>query len=146
MPTIKHATPGAAVTVLDSELDGLANGGVSGVSGSGTGTVYDGATGLNLVGDLELVVTFGAAPTAGTTVEVYMVGAPDGTNYSDGDRNSAELVVVFTLRNNAANRVLRRDVPLPPHSAKFFIRNNSGQSTSGTANALKLFPHNISSA
>jgi hypothetical protein len=69
------------------------------------------------MGEVELVVTYGVAPTANTGVSVWFLRAIDGTNYEDGSSSvtPARLPdVVFPVRAvTTAQRVTRR-VMIPP--------------------------------
>jgi len=64
---------------LSTELNSLAN---NTMSALGPALGADGSA-QDLMGDVELVVTYGTAPTAGSVVDVYAVPAVDGTNYAD---------------------------------------------------------------
>lgn len=131
------------VSVMTTELNSLANNAraISGAMGA------DG-TAAHLLGDFELVVTFGTNPTAETTIDLYLVRAADGTNYEDGDAslrpNPNAFVGSFPLRAvTTAQRMVLRDVPLPPGLWKAVIHNNgTGQSFASSGNTLKVRPHN----
>jgi len=75
-------------------------------------------------------VTFGTAPATGSYVSIYMVSAPDGTNYSDGsgtvDPGDDTLILDIPLRStNQAQLKMTDWFPLPPCKLKFLLENNS---------------------
>lgn len=69
--------PTSIQTIASTELNSLANG--SGIDGA----AYDNSSGLFIWAGFELQVTFGTNPTAGNLVQLYMIPALDGTNYTD---------------------------------------------------------------
>src|SRR5713101_8994392 len=82
MAAIKFSAYGTKVTVLATELNSIANVNVSGVSGAGTGVIFDNTGNLNMLADFELNVVFGSAPTAGSVVELHAYNSLDATNYA----------------------------------------------------------------
>src|SRR5687768_8222639 len=87
---------GTIATVLSTGLDALAS------NGKAISAAIDNGTALNMFDDLELAVTFGTGPTAGSVCELYLIPSIDGTNYTDGDASIdppvTMLVGVFPLR------------------------------------------------
>lgn len=147
MATLKQKAYETIVSVMTTELNSLANNAraISGAQGA------DG-TDANLLGDFELAVTFGTAPTLDTTVDLYLVRAADGTNYEDGDASIRPAANAFAgsfqVRNvTSAQRIVVRDVPLPPGLWKAVIHNNAtGQAFPSSGSTLKMRPHNLQSA
>lgn len=131
-------------SVMTTELNSLTNNSRAISSAEGGDT-----TDAELYGDFELVVTFGTNPTADTTIDLYLVRAADGTNYEDGDasvRPSPDAFVgSFPVRAvTTAQRMIVRDVPLPPGLWKAVIHNNgTGQTFAASGNTLKVRPHNL---
>lgn len=119
---------GSAVALQDGTSSSLA----SGAAATGNG-VLDNTPASNgyFWATLELVVTFGTAPTAGKAVEVYLIPAPDGTDYSDADNttpNPALLAGYFLVRGvNTAQRIGLPGVPLRPYKHKAYVRNQADQ-------------------
>lgn len=112
------------------------------------GTEYDNSSGLYRWGMAELVFTFGTNPTAGTSLDLFLVTAVDGTNYEDGGGSvkpgAGSQVGSFECR--AVTTVQRRfcfPFLLPPTKFKPIVYNNgTGQSTStspSTAHSLKIY-------
>jgi hypothetical protein len=93
---------------------------------------------------LELTVTFGTAPTAGSTIEVYLIPAPDGTNYSDTDNTTppyALLAGTFAVRNTtSAQRISIDKIELGPFKYLPYVRNQTNQQISAFW-GLKIFPY-----
>jgi len=135
MATIEYGAYGTIATVLSTELNSLANG-ARAISSAITG-------GQELWDDLELVVTYGTNPTAGSVVEVYLIPSVDDTNYSDGDASIVPgfsmLVGYFPLRavTSAQRPAGIRGVVLTPGKWKYLVANLSGQTMAATGNTLK---------
>jgi hypothetical protein len=94
--------------------------------------------------DVELVVTYGSAPAANTSVTLWFLATQDGTNYEDGDASTTPARLpdcVFPLRAvTTAQRIIRR-VSLPWGVFKALARNDgTGQAMASSANTLKIRP------
>lgn len=142
MATEKWASYTSRGNVLSSELNSLASAGRS-----AAGTEVDNGANLDMYGVLELQVQFGTAPSAGGYVEIYMVTAPDGTNYEDGsnsvDPGTHKLVDRIPVRAvTTAQRLTGRMIPLLPEKMKFLLRNGSGQAFPSSGSTLTLYTTN----
>lgn len=137
-------------TVLSTELNSLANGAAA------ISSAYDNDTNLYMWATFELNVQFGANPTIYTTVDLYIIPAPDGTNYDDattgasGTAPSTCYVGGFPLRvTTSAQKVplgVVRRVDLPPTKFKVFVLNGSGQSFPSSGSTVKMVPYRYQSA
>jgi hypothetical protein len=113
-------------------------------SGSRTtaGATYDPvATGLGYrLATVECALTFASAPTAGTSVDVWLTKGPDGTNFEDPATTRTPDVVCPVVAGVTTTRVTFSDVRLPPHLIKGVALNNATgvQLNSGT---VKLWPY-----
>lgn len=136
---------GSQSTLLTTELNALANNAAA-LSAAYNNTQGGGGGDGYLMADLELYVTYGTAPTAGTGCSVWFLQTEDGTNYEDGS-NSGPVIparapdLVFPLRNvNTAQRIIRT-VGLPPGNFKVLLRNDgTGQAMSASGHTLKIRP------
>lgn len=138
-------------TVLSTELNSLANAAAA-LASSG----YDNATNLYLWAMFELNVQFGSSPTAGNTVDLYIIPAVDGSNYDDavtgasGSAPSTSYVGGFPLRAvTSAQKVpigVARRVDLPPVPFKVFVVNNSGQAFPASGSTVKMVAYRYQSA
>jgi hypothetical protein len=130
----------ALTTLLSTELNSLATN-----TGSNLGTEFDNTTTGYFWGDFELVVTFGVAPTADTTVDLYLIPALDGTNYCDGGNSVLPVNTQrgqWSLRNVTSMRLPIHAVMLPPCKFKIFVfNNNSGQAFAGSGNTVKMLSY-----
>lgn len=113
-------------TVLGTELNSLAN-----QARSNAGTELANQTNLDQFGKLVLTVTFASTPSAGAMIHLYMVTAPDGTNYEDGsssiDPGTHTLVDTIPVRSTtAAQRLASRLFRLEPAKTKFILENQTG--------------------
>jgi hypothetical protein len=107
----------------------------------------DNGVNLDMFGVLELAVTFGTAPSAGGYVEIYMVTAPDGTNYEDGsdtvDPGTHKLIDRIPVRAvTTAQRLSGRLIPLLPEKTKFLLYNGSGQAFPASGSTMTLYTTN----
>jgi hypothetical protein len=144
MASAKWATLADRGNVLVSsaapDLYGLANG-----SRTNAGNEINNASNLEEYGWLELNVTFGSSPTAGGYVAIYMVTAPDGTNYEDGsstvDPGAHTWVCNIPVRaSTSAQRLRSPMILLQPFKTKFIALNSTGVAfPSTTAATIKLW-------
>ena len=142
MATEKWAAYTSRGSVLSTELNALASAGRS-----AAGTEVDNGANLDMFGALELQVTFGTAPSAGGYVEIYMVTAPDGTNYEDGsgtvDPGTHKLIDRIPVRAvTTPQRLTGRMIPLLPEKTKFLLYNGSGQAFPASGSTLTLYTTN----
>jgi hypothetical protein len=136
---------GSIATLASTELNALAN------NDAALGAEYDNATNLYLWGLFELLVDFVSAPTVDTPVELYLIPAPDGTNYADGDGTPTApancYVGCFVMRaTTAAMRLvlgIDHRVDLPPTKFKALVYNKSGQAFPATGSTLKMVPYRL---
>lgn len=141
--TIKQLKYETITSVMTTELNSLANN-ARAISAAMGGD----ATDANLLGDWELAVTFGVAPTLDATIDLYLVRAADGTNYEDGDASIRPQANAFVGSFQAravttAQRLVIPDVPMPPGLYKAVIHNNAtGQAFAASGNTLKVRTHN----
>lgn len=138
MTTIRHQAPGTLTSILTTELNSLANSSNTSVSAD-----YDNSSNRYLDADLELTVTFGTAPTAGSICQVWGTPAVDGTNFATAAIASARLVATIPLDAvTTAQRIYAVGELLPYHE-KYFLRNLSGQAFPASGSILKLSPRSI---
>jgi hypothetical protein len=133
---------GSIATILDTGLNSLANNNnvVSNAYDNTQGAAGDGYT----MADLELVVQFGTSPVANSSVSVWFLSAPDGTNYEDGSSSVTPARgpdAVFPVRQVTSSQRIVRRVVLPPGVIQFLVRNDAtGQAFANSGNTLKLRP------
>lgn len=131
-------------SLMTTELNSLAN------NAAALGVEFDNAAGLWLSAIFELNVTFGTNPTAGNTVDLYIIPAPDGTNYDDavtGASGSAPsscfaggfpVRAVTTAQHIPLGVGQTGPIPLPPTKFKAFLRNGAGQAFPSSGSTLKM--------
>jgi hypothetical protein len=150
MPTQKFERAGS-LALLTNTID---------LSGLGAGSSrlctpeYDNSNSSNLWfwGDFLINVQFGTAPTAGRTIELYIIPALDGTTYADGSATYLPpnlLVGAFVVVNTTnMQRIVLRGVPLPPAKFKALVRNNTNvafTSTPEETQMLNMLPYRTQS-
>jgi hypothetical protein len=142
MATTEKYLLGSQSTLLSTELNSLANNALA------LGSAYDNTVGQAGDGytlcDVELVVTYGTAPTAGTGVTLWLLGTQDGTNYEDGGTSVTPgrlpEAVFPLLAVTTAQRIIRR-VWLPWGKFKPLAKNDgTGQAMAASGNTLKVRP------
>jgi hypothetical protein len=140
----------AISSIATTELNALAN------NAGALGAEYDNSTGLYLYGLFELNVTFGTNPTAGNTVDLYLIPAPDGTNYDDNTAGASGAAPITTYVGGFPLRAVTtaQKVPLslgltlinlPPTKFKAFLLNKSGQAFPASGSTLKMVPYRYQS-
>lgn len=138
-----QTTPTSRGNVLSTELNGLAS-----AARSDAGTEVDNSANLDSYGCLEFNVDFTAAPASGSYVTIWLITAPDGTNYSDGsstvDPGDDALLLLIPIRaSSAAQKKITDWFPLPGEKIKFIMENNANKSFPNSGNTLELFTNNF---
>jgi hypothetical protein len=134
---------GSQATLLSTELNSLANNGTALGSAFNNTVAGGGGDGYTLC-DVELVVTYGVAPTASTGVSLWFLSTQDGTNYEDGDNSTTPgrvPDVVFPLRAVTTAQRINRRVALPWGNFKPLAKNDgTGQAMAASGNTIKIRP------
>lgn len=143
MAVVEKFVLGSQATLLSTELNSLANNGTA-LGSAYNNTIGGGSGDGYTLCDVELVVTYGSAPTANTGVSLWFLQTQDGTNYSDGDNSTTPATapdVVFPLRAvTTAQRVVRRAL-LPWGNFKPLAKNDGvGQAMAASGNTVKVRP------
>jgi hypothetical protein len=144
MATTQKWVRGTADSAMTSELNSLANN-----SNAVKASAFALTTSGYVLGEAELVVTFGSTPTANTSVSVWFLREIDGTNYEDGSGSiipARNPDVVLPIRaTTSAQRIIKQCV-LPPGDFKPLVRNEgTGQAFAASGNTLKIRPITLQS-
>lgn len=109
------------------------------------GTEIDNTTNKDRFLSFDLTFSCASAPTANTTIEVYILYAIDGTNYEDGDatptdptKNPAAAVAARNV--TGAQRVAVTNIPIQPFKFKILIKSELDQNA--TSVTLNAYTHN----
>ena len=144
MPNIINwaTTPTSRGNVLAAELNALAD-----AARSDQGTEIDNSINLDTYGMLELNVDPTAAFGSDAFVALYLITAPDGTNYGDGsssiDPGADTWLLNIALRAVAtAQRKITKVFPLPPAKLKFILENQAGLVFPSAGTTVELFTMN----
>src|SRR5215510_813734 len=131
----KWKAPETIASWLTTELNTLGNG-----SFGSSGAAIDNETDLYEYVDLELVLA-SLSPTAGAYVDVWLEATLGGTNYADHGKSLqvATLLTTFQLDTTAstAQRIIQRNILLPPLKFKPALRNAAGVALASSGNTLK---------
>lgn len=121
---------------LTTELNSLAN------DGNKLGAEIDNSAGLKTFMDVEVnLAAQGSARSVGATVAIFLILAPDGTNYWFGDdsldANADKLIatVGFDAATNA-RRNGRQMLVVPPGKFKLLVENKTGQALAASGNTV----------
>jgi hypothetical protein len=143
---------GAIQTLMSTELNSLA-GGSSAIASTGYDPVANGYT----HGTFELNVTFGTNPTAENTVDLYLIPAPDGSNYDSNTTGASPsqpatayaggfpVKAVTTAQKIPLGIGQSGKVELPPCIFKAYLKNGAGQAFPASASTLKMVPFRMKS-
>jgi len=146
MSTFKWTGYNTADTALTgTSMNALSNGGYS------LGPAIDNTSGLFLLGDL--VIKLASAVTAGATlpsVQVWLLPAPDGTNYPTPPGASAAAApgnltvgVISVVPSVSTSVMVLRGIVLPPSLFKILVQNQLGVAfPSSTTSTCQLFRYN----
>lgn len=143
MPLERWEDPAAAVTVLSTQLDSLANN-----TRSALGAEFDNGSNLYVQVIAELYVDYGTNPTVNTTHDLYYVPAFDGTNYADGDASIVPAAALFCCAfqvqaSTSPQRLVSQPFTMPPFIGKFLLHNNgTGQTIAASGNLVRVRPAN----
>jgi len=146
---VQWETPVSETDLLTTELNSLGAG-----SASTLGGAHDNQTNKDRWASFVLDVTYGVAPTAGGTIDLYLIPRVDLTNFADSTVpiQLAMLAATFTVRNVTAQRVVGRGfvdggmiIQLPPLQFKAIVINNSDQAfpASGSTVGMTTFNEEI---
>lgn len=133
MSTIKWLHGGSnPVSLLTTELNSLTS------TGTATSAAINNTTDLYMFVDLQLKITYGTNPTAGSVIECYLVRSVDaGSNYEDTPP-AGGLVGAFVL--SATTSAQYRTIPgvlVPPGYYKVHVvAKTTGQTAAASGNTL----------
>lgn len=136
-------------TVMSTELNSLVSSSGKAISSAIDNSDVQAQPTLDLFADLELKVTFAAAPTAGTVVEVYLLPSIDGgTTYPDGSASvlpqSSLYVGGFAVRAvTTAQVMVLRGIALPPGVYKYLVQNTTNQAFPASGSTLRQNSYQI---
>lgn len=138
MATIQWAAPSSAQTMITTEANSLANGSTTalGTAWDNTSTRY-----MQAAGEVYLA---SLTPTSGGYVQVYLVPAPDGTNYGD-IVNSNLVATIYPSTSASAKRLTFENVPIGPYLYKAALKNACGVALASSGNTVKLWGMEIES-
>lgn len=140
----KWNTPRAVATVMSTELNSVTSASMTQSSAS-----YDNTSNLDIYVDIEIVLA-ALSPSAGAYVALWLEEAIDGSDFpaqsaADLRLTTTQLLVTIPIGTTAstAQRVVARQVPIPP--AKFFVNldNQTGVTLAASGNTVKFLPYNI---
>lgn len=127
-------------------LDSLADATLSAAS-----TELDNATNKDTHALIE--VNLGSiTPVSPAYLEIYMIKAPDGTNYEQtpvvagADVNSVAQVIPVVASASAKRVMSKFMIALPPCKVKFYVGNQLGVAMAATGNTFDVYTANLESA
>lgn len=142
MTTTEKWTTGAQAALMGTEMDSLANNAAV-PAASAFSNAQGGAGDGYVFCDLELVVTFAAAPAANTGVSLWLLRTQDGVNFEDGATGVVPARapdVVFPTRGVTTAQRIIRQAWLPAGVIKALVLNDGSGVAFSTGNTLKIRP------
>lgn len=138
-----ETTPTSRGNVLAAEMNALAD-----AARTDQGTEVDNSVNLDTYAMLEFNVDPTAAFSSGGFVSIFLIAAPDGSNYGDGsssvDPGADTWILNIPLRAVAtAQRKITKVFPLPPAKIKFILENQAGLVFPSAGTTLELFTMNF---
>ena len=139
------ALGGVQVGVTGTNIKNLADG------SNKLGSEYDNSTSgnRNMYADFVLRAEFATAPSTNGFVALYLLGAPDGSNYEFGadgiDPAATAWVGNFVVRQTTANHYcVLKHILLPATAFKPLVMNEGGERIVNTAASVRLtfYPYN----
>lgn len=142
MSFTRHSAYASPVTLATTGLNSLANN-----TGLLTAAIDNSAAADRwLFDDLELFVEFLTPPVVNQPVDVFILPAPDGTNYASGDGTTKPPLNLYVgsfhaMANANDQYLILMNVPLPPGFFKYVLWNSTGVAFESAGNTLKRYPH-----
>lgn len=132
-----------SITWASGGLSSLANNGYTALSNE-----IDNTSNLYLMADIEVYLPSAAYTGSGSAVELFIVPTQDGTNYPNWGTGTSTLQANqnhsigtrATTGATAAQRIIFRDVIIPPGKWKAACRNRTGVTTPASC-TLTFRPH-----
>ncbi len=132
------------LSLLTTELNSLANNAASAAS-----SAIANQTNLDVYADIELVLA-SWSPVAPNYCTLYILEAIDGSNYPSATagvlRNQpSQILCTFALdtTGSTAQRVVVRNVVIPPGSFKVVLDNQSGATLASSGNTVKMNTYGV---
>ncbi len=139
--------------MLSTELNALASA-TAVLQVTGTNPAFDNSAavgGLWLWADFELDVTFASSPTAGKTVDLYLISLAQagGTTYWDASITAVPTTLYigsFPVRAvSTAQLIGFRSVPLPPQPLILLLNNGTDQAFPATGSKVYMNTYGLQS-
>jgi hypothetical protein len=131
-------------TVLSTGLNSLGNATMSAAS-----STYDNSANLDLYADIEVVLA-ALTPGAGAYVAMYIYESVDGTNFpaqsaADLRLTGSQALCTIPIGTTAATaqRVVARNILLPPAKIQFLLDNQTGVALASSGNTVKVLPYDF---
>ncbi len=134
----------SVVSLLTTELNSLANGAATAAS-----SAIANQTNLDIYADIELVLA-SLSPVAPNYGTLYILEAVDGTNYPSATaavllNQPSQILCTFALDTTAttAQRIVVRNVLLPPASFKVAYYNQAGVALGASGNTIRAITYGL---
>lgn len=140
----KWNAPRGVTTVMSTELNSLASNGMQKST-----SPYDNTANLDIYTDIEVLIA-AISPAAGAYVALYVGETVDGTNFpaqsaADMRLTGTQLLTVVPIGTTAstAQRVVVRNVILPPAKFDVYLDNQTGVALAASGNTVKFNPYDV---
>lgn len=147
MTSLGKWTSTTLTTVMSTELNTLSSATTATTVGN-TGP-FDNTGNLNIYADIEInLASF--SPAAGAYVALYILEAVDGTDYPGQSASDLRLtatqqlcVIPIGITASTAQRVVIRNIEIPPTKFNFVFDNQTGASLASSGNTVKLLTYSL---
>jgi len=116
---------------------------------SAAGSTYDNTTNLDMYVDVEVNLA-SLSPGTNPFVAIYIWESVDGTNFpaqsaADLRLTSTQLFCTLPIGTTAttAQRVVARNILLPPTKMQFLLDNQTGTALANSGNTVKILPYDV---
>lgn len=140
----KWNSPRATATVMSTELNSVTN-----ASLTKSSAAFDNTANLDIYADIEVVLA-SLSPTSGAFVALYIGVYEDGTNApaqsaADMRLTTTQLLCVIPVGTTAstAQRVIARNIVIPPEKFDVYLDNQTGVSLAASGNTVKFNTYNV---
>ena len=135
----KFTAEGTIATVLTTELNSLADAGISSASSAESN---DAAAERHLFANFEIYIAAqGTNRTAGASISLYVIPEVDDTNYGATTDECLNNYYAGSVSVDdaalAARYLILEDVKLPPSDFKVVLKNDTGQALAASGNTVK---------
>lgn len=138
---------GSATTAISTDMNSDADEAYA-ISGA-----IDNSSNKDLYIDIELyLASVDLSAQTNPAIYIWIIGQPDGSNYTDGDvtdgcGRAPDTIIPLNAGSGAeTKREWARTIPIPPSNFKILYQNNTGASLAASGNTIKYAAYGLTTA